>query len=140
VRAQTIDMSSRQETDERISIKNEMARIKNEGERKRNEGRVGNSLFVLRAISPREIRVALYVLKCLCCWLLLLLACWLQAAALTDHSICADVQQTLQSTYSMFGESLGPYRCSSASEDHIRASVRMPTGILVIRASARTPK
>jgi hypothetical protein len=27
---------------------------------------------------------------------------------LTDHSICADVQQTLHSTYSMFGESLGP--------------------------------
>jgi hypothetical protein len=32
----------------------------------------------------------------------------LLAAALADHSICADVQQTLYSTYSMFGESLGP--------------------------------
>jgi hypothetical protein len=42
------------------------------------------------------------VLKCLC-WLLLLLL-----AALTDCSICADVQQILHSTYSMFRESLGP--------------------------------
>jgi hypothetical protein len=33
--------------------------------------------------------------------------CWLLLAALTDHSICADVQQTLHSTYSMFGEILG---------------------------------
>jgi hypothetical protein len=59
---------------------------------------------ILRAISPREIRVALYVLKCLCCCCC---CCWL-LAALTDHTICADVQQTLHSTYSTFGESLGP--------------------------------
>jgi hypothetical protein len=37
------------------------------------------------------------------CLLLLLL---LLLAALIDHSTCADVQQTLHSTYSMFGESL----------------------------------
>jgi hypothetical protein len=61
---------------------------------------------ILRAISPRGIRVALDVLKRLCCWLLLLL---LLLAALTDHSICADVQQTLHSTYSMFGESIHGY-------------------------------
>jgi hypothetical protein len=34
----------------------------------------GKKSYILRAISPREIRVALYVLKCLCCWLLLLAA------------------------------------------------------------------
>jgi hypothetical protein len=69
----------------------------------------GPFLYILRAISPREIKVALCVLKCLClnvcaaagCWLLaagcwlLAAGCWLLAAALTDHSICADCSSNI---------------------------------------------
>jgi hypothetical protein len=54
---------------------------------------------------------------------LLLLLLLLLLDKLTDHSICADVQQTLHSAYSMFGKSVGPLlerqrgSCQSVSED-----------------------
>jgi hypothetical protein len=55
---------------------------------------------------------------------LYVLSRWL-LAALTDHSICWNVQQALHSTYSMFGESLGPLQRGSypsVSEDADRNS------------------
>jgi hypothetical protein len=61
------------------------------------------------------------------CWLLLLLL--LLLAALIDQSICADVQQTLQSLGPLLERQRGSY-----------PSARTPTEILVIRASARKPK